>query len=282
MSRQSARIFSPTVRLQLWSGWEALTFVLNGIVFALIGLQMPYVLAGIRGGYSMTTLLEYGAVFSLILIALRMVWVAPAVKVANVVAKLRHKETIGSRETFVIGWTGMRGVLALAAAISVPEMINGKPFAAHNLIVFLAFCVILVTLVLQGLTLPSLIRALGLAGHGGMEPEEQYARRVALREAIRYLEEGKEEQGGGHSHVFDDLIDRYHHRLNELGDGDVAPDEKQVEAAQHLTRLAKGALERERATVIALRDQGAISDDVLRTVERELDLEESRYWSNNG
>ena len=280
MSRQSARIFSPAVRLQLWSGWQAITFVLNGIVFVLIGLQMSYVLAGIRGGYSMATLLEYGAVFSVMLISLRMVWVVPAVTVANVLAKWRHKETTENRETFVIGWTGMRGVLALAAAISVPEVINGKPFAARNLIIFLAFSVIFVTLVVQGLSLPWLIRALGLAGRGGMEAEERYARRVALREAIRYLEEEMTEQGAEYVHVFNDLLDKYHHRLNELGEGGV--DEKEVEAAQHLTRLVKGAIERERAAVILLRDQGAISDDVLRTMERELDLEESRYQGEPG
>jgi CPA1 family monovalent cation:H+ antiporter len=278
MSRQSATYFSPAVRIQVWNVWEAMTFVLNGIVFALIGLQMPYVLAGIRG-YSMATLLEYGAIFSIMLIVLRMVWVIPAVKVANVVAKWKHKEITGNRETFVIGWTGMRGVLALAAAISVPELINGQPFGSRNLIIFLAFSVIFVTLVLQGLTLPSLIRALGLAGHGGMEPEERYARGVALRAAIKYLEEGKQEQGEDHSHVFDDLIDRYQHRLDEIGGEDVEPNEKNLEASQHLTRLAKGALEKERETVIELRDNGAISDDVLRTVERELDLEESRYWT---
>lgn len=276
MSRQSVKFFSPAVRLQVWGAWDAMTFVLNGIVFALIGLQMPYVLAGIRN-YGMATLLEYGAVFSVMLIALWMVWVIPAVKLANVVARWRHRETTGNRETFVIGWTGMRGVLALAAAISVPETINGQPFGSRNLIIFLAFSVILVTLVLQGLTLPSVIRALGLAGHGGMEPEERYARRVALREAIRFLEEGRREQSEEHSHVFDDLIDRYRHRLYEIGDEGDRPDEQELERSQHLRRLARGALERERATVIELRDKGTISDDVLRTVERELDLEESRY-----
>ncbi len=240
---------------------------------------MPYVLAGIRGDYSMATLLGYGAGFSAILIALRMVWVIPAVKVANVVARWRHKEIIGRRETFVIGWTGMRGVLALAAAISVPELINGQPFGSRNLIIFLAFSVIFVTLVLQGLTLPPIIRALGLAGYRGMIPEERYARRVALREAIKYLEEGKKEYGEDHSHVYDDLIDRYQHRLDEIGEEGTAVNEKNLEASQHLARLAKGALERERTKVIELRDNGAISDDVLRTVERELDLEESRYWT---
>jgi monovalent cation/hydrogen antiporter len=278
MSRQSARFFSPEVRLQITGAWDAMTFVLNGMVFAMIGLQMPYVLAGIREGYSMATLVEYGAVFSLILIALRMVWVAPATWLANLVAWWRQRdEKISQRETFVIGWTGMRGVIALAAAVSVPVTINGQPFASRNLIIFLAFSVILVTLVLQGLTLPSVIRALGLAGHTGMEPEEQYARRVALREAIRYLEEEKIRCDAGESHLYDDLIDHYGHRLHVLGEEGTEPSKKALDTARHLGRLAKGAVERERATVIGLRDEGTISDDVLRTVERELDLEESRY-----
>ncbi len=276
VSRRSATFFSPSVRIQVTGVWDAMTFVLNGIVFALIGLQMSYVLAGIRGGYSLATLVEYGAVFSVILIVLRMVWVVPAVTLANFIAKLRHKEKIGVRETFVIGWTGMRGVLALAAAISVPDMINGKPFGPRNLIVFLTFSVILVTLVLQGLTLPSVIRALGLGGHLGMEPEERYARRVALQEAIRYLEVGKAEYGEEHAHAFDDLLDRYRHRLVAICE-DKKTDEKAVEAAKHIVELAEGAIRRERAAVIGLRDGGVISDDVLRTVERELDLEESQY-----
>jgi CPA1 family monovalent cation:H+ antiporter len=265
------------VRIQLFGAWEAITFVLNGIVFALIGLQMQYVLAGIRGNYSMATLVGYGAVFSVMLIALRMIWVAPAVWLSSFVARLKHKETISTRETFVIGWTGMRGVIALAAAISVPEVINGRPVEARNLIVFLTFCVILVTLVLQGLTLPPVIRALGLAGHAGMEPEERYARQVALREALRYLEEGKEKYGEQNLHAFDDLIDRYRHRLCSVGLDDAGPDTKVLDATKHMVELTEGALRRERAAVIRLRDAGEISDEVLRTVERELDLEESRY-----
>src|SRR5271170_7105429 len=178
MSRKSTQFFSPAVRLQVNGAWDALTFMLNGLVFVLIGLQLPYVLAGIHGRYGTGTLIFYGAVFSAVLIVLRMVWVFPAMKIASYVERrwLGHKDEVEvkPREVFVVGWTGMRGVLALAAAISVPEVLaSGQPFEERNLIVFLAFCVIFVTLVLQGLTLPALIRALGLAGGGtGMEPEE--------------------------------------------------------------------------------------------------------------
>jgi CPA1 family monovalent cation:H+ antiporter len=280
LSRQSARIFSPAVRIQLWGAWEAMTFVLNGIVFLLIGLQMPYVLAGIHGGYSMWTLVLYGAIFSAMLIALRMAWVTPAVNVANFVSQLKgDQEHIGKRETFVIGWTGMRGVIALAAAVSVPEMINGKPFEVRNLIVFLTFCVILVTLVLQGLTLPSLIRVLHLAGRKGMEPEERYARNLALKEALAYLEEGKRDKGEVYAHAYDDLIDRYEHRLAGVSDEEAEHGATKAEVYHELVRAARGALEAERRAIIRLRDEGVISDDVQRKVERELDLEESKLTS---
>ncbi|WP_263368410.1 Na+/H+ antiporter [Edaphobacter bradus] len=277
MSRRSATFFSPGVRIQVKGAWEAMTFVLNGIVFALIGLQMPYVLAGIRGDYSILTLVRYGAVFSAMLIALRMVWVLPALKLANFIGRLQGlKKATSGRESLVIGWTGMRGVLALAAAVSVPEMINDKPFGPRNLIVFVTFSVILVTLVLQGLTLPSVIRALGLAGQTGMGPEERNARKVALEEALEYLRSKRHEAGEVHSHAFEDVIDRYRRRLEALGE-DEARKESAVETTQTVIRLSKGALRRQRSAMIRMRNEGRISDDVLRTVERELDLEESRY-----
>ncbi len=282
MSRQSATFFSPSVRIQVIGAWKALTFVLNGIVFVLIGLQMPYVMAAIHGQYGLATLLEYGAIFSVVLIVLRMVWVYPAAKIASLVnRKKRYEETLNSREIFVIGWTGMRGVLALAAAISVPETLaNGQPFGPRNLIVFLAFCVILVTLVLQGLSLPPLIRALGLAGETGMEPEERYARKVALREALEFLEEKRRERGEESSHTYDDLIDKYEHRLADIDEKVPSQGGNKKETYRQMLALADEAVKAERRTIIRLRDEGLISDDVLRTMEREMDLEETRFQAN--
>ena len=224
MSRKSTRFFSPAARLQVDGAWEALVFMLNGLVFVLIGLQLPYVLAGIHGRYGTGTLIFYGTVFSAVLIGLRMIWVYPAMKIASYVERrwLGHKDEVEvkPREVFVVGWTGMRGVLALAAAISVPEVLSsGQPFAQRNLIVFLAFCVIFVTLVLQGLTLPALIRALGLAGMTGMDPEEKEARKVVLKSAIKYLEDGRKNCTGPVEHLYDDLVHRYRHKLALVGAG---------------------------------------------------------------
>jgi Na+/H+ antiporter len=283
MSRKSTQFFSPAVRLQVNGAWEALTFMLNGLVFVLIGLQLPYVLSGIHGRYGTGTLVFYGAVFSAVLILLRMIWVFPAVKIASFVERrwMGHtdEEELKPREVFVVGWTGMRGVLALAAAISVPEVLwNGQPFEARNLIVFLAFCVIFVTLVLQGLTLPVLIRGLGLAGVTGMEPEEREARRLVLKAAIRYLEDGRKSGGAASEHLYDDLVHRYRHKLALVGGGsEESVGEVDLEGYSRLRTIAEGALEAERHTLIELRDRGRIGDDVLRTMERELDLAESQY-----
>ncbi|HUZ94855.1 MAG TPA: Na+/H+ antiporter [Edaphobacter sp.] len=281
LSRKSATFFSPGVRMQVMGVWDALTFILNGLVFVLIGLQLPYVLAGIRGQYGMVTLLEYGGIFSAILIAMRIVWVYPAVKMAYLLRRWAGdvEKQPDARDVFVIGWTGMRGVVALAAAISVPEMLgNGKMFGPRNLIVFLAFCVILVTLVVQGLTLPSLIRALGLAGSTGMSVEEREARKIALTEAIAHLEEGRKNCGSAYFHAFDDLLDRYQHRLVDVeSEHDNSHEEHGAHTYRQVVDAAEGAVQAERRAIIRLRDEGRISDDVLRTMERELDLEESRY-----
>jgi Na+/H+ antiporter len=283
MSRKSTRFFSPAVRLQVNGAWDALVFMLNGLVFVLIGLQLPYVLAGIHGRYGKGTLIFYGVVFSAVLILLRMIWVFPAVKIASFVERrwLGHtdEEELRPREVFVVGWTGMRGVLALAAAISVPEVLgDGRPFEERNLIVFLAFCVIFVTLVLQGLTLPVLIRGLGLAGTTGMEPEEREARRIVLKAAIRHLEEGRKIGGAEREHLYDDLVHRYRHKLAVVG-GDAEENVEGVAEERYLQlrSIAEETLQAERRTLIGLRDRGRISDDVLRTMERELDLAQSQY-----
>jgi CPA1 family monovalent cation:H+ antiporter len=281
LSRKSTQFFSPAVRLQVNGAWDALTFMLNGLVFVLIGLQLPYVLSGIHGKFGRGTLIFYGVVFSVVLIMLRIIWVFPAVKIASYVERRwmgHHEEELSPREVFVVGWTGMRGVLALAAAISVPELIGDGRSQTRNLIVFLAFCVILVTLVLQGLTLPALIRLLGLAGASGMDPEEKEARKIVLRAAVHHLEEGRKRDGRESEHMYDDLIHRYRHKLAAVGgedEGDLHAVD--TETMTRLNSILEDALQAERRTLIGLRDGGLIGDDTLRTMERELDLAESRY-----
>ena len=208
LSRQSSQFFLPNVRMQAWAVWDALTFVLNGLVFVLIGLQLPFVLAGIHD-YSFGQLVKYGALFSVIVIVLRLIWMFPGAYLANVIRRrFLHQDVRmpSGRQIFVVGWTGMRGVVALAAAIALPEVLaDGSPFSQRNLIVFLTFSVILVTLVLQGLTLPSLIRALGLGGSVGHQAEEKEARRAMIEAALDHLLRTRAKDRPEFADVYDDI-----------------------------------------------------------------------------
>lgn len=156
--------FSPRARIEAVAVWNTLDFILNGVAFTLIGLQLPYVLEGIKYLSSEELLLD-ASVLVVLLILLRLVWVYGVTWIAFWVRKSRRRavERPQANETFVIGWTGMRGVIALAAAMSLPQSLDsGGLFPQRDLLIFLTFCVILITLVAQGLTLPFLIKKLGL------------------------------------------------------------------------------------------------------------------------
>ena len=280
MSNKSSHFFSPNVRMQIWAVWDAFTFILNGLVFVLIGLQLPFVLAGIRE-YSLGQLILYGALFSTVVILLRLVWMFPGAKIANLIRrKLLHQDVAApsARQVFVVGWTGMRGVVALAAAISLPEKLaNGADFPQRNLIIFLTFSVILVTLVLQGLTLPPLIRALGLAGATGRNQEEDDARRQMIAAALARLRAEQERDGEQFHDVYEEIEERYRHRLGALQESERDSDGN--ESTAHVSRYKEllGQLMRiERHTAVSLRNQGRLNDEVLRRIEHELDLSEMR------
>jgi len=276
LSRGSARFFSPSVRLGAWAVWNSLTFILNGLVFVLIGLQFPAVRASIHD-YGRGTILACGAIFSAMLILLRLLWVYPGAKLSYFIrTRLLHakEKPPELRHIFVVGWTGMRGVVSLAAALALPAVLaDGSPFPHRDLIVVLTFCVIFATLVLQGLTLPPLIRALGLAGSVGPDCEELEARRIVTTAAMSHLEGAKGRDSRKSAEVYDDLIHHYRNRLAtiqaETSGGDISDHELH-------DALSLEALRVERETAIRLRNEGRINDTVLRRIERELDLNESR------
>jgi len=279
LSRQSSEFFSASVRIQTWAVWDSLTFVVNGLVFVLIGLQLPHVLAGIRG-YSLWDLVLYGALFSAIVIVLRLLWMFPGTHLAYFIRTriLGQKYAIpGAKQVFVVGWTGMRGVVALAAAIALPEALpDGSPFPQRNLIIFLTFCVILVTLVLQGLTLPPLIRALGLAGKGGHEDEEEEARRIITSTALSHLESARSEDHEDFAAVYDDLSHRYTRRLASLSKENSDENGMSNQELSRYRTILGELLRLERRTAVRLRNEGRINDEVLRKIEHELDLSETR------
>jgi CPA1 family monovalent cation:H+ antiporter len=279
LSRQSSEFFSATVRIQAWAVWDSLTFAVNGLVFVLIGLQLPHVLAGIRG-YSLFHLLLYGALFSAIVIVLRLLWMYPGSQLSYLIRTriLRQKyEKPSAKQIFVVGWTGMRGVVALAAAIAVPEILSdGSPFPQRNLIIFLTFCVILVTLVLQGLTLPPLIRALGLAGKAGSDGEEEEARRIITSTALSHLENARGADLEDFAAVYDDLSRRYTRRLASLSKESTDDDGMSNQELLRYRKILGELLRLERKTAVRLRNEGRINDEVLRKIEHELDLSETR------
>lgn len=290
LSRRSATYLSPQARLVLMNAWEVLDFLLNGALFTLIGLQLPYILEGIRG-YSTWTLVRYGITFSVLLIALRMIWVFPGAHVSFHV-RSRIFRTIpeggvppSRRSIFLAGWMGMRGVVSLAAALSLPETLpNGEPFAQRNLILFLTFVVIFVTLVVQGLGLPPLIRWLGLGGGDhAIAQERRYALRVLAESAIRYLEGQRQTAAPELAHDIDDLLHKYEHRLEDLRRHREAADDEGNELAglaQARLSLLRETIAAEREALLELRNASSIGDEVARAMERDLDLADSRSELN--
>ena len=278
LSRRSPQLFSPSVRIQIFAFWQSLSFVFNGLVFVLIGLQLPLVRRSMVG-VPLPTLLLYGASFSALLILLRILWTFPGATLAYVLRRRLQRQNEPRpqiRRMFVVGWTGMRGVVSLAAALALPVTLhNGSPFPQRNQIIFLTFCVIVVTLVLQGLTLPPLIRALGLAGAAGLHCEELTARRLVLEAAIGHLSNAKERDGQQAAEIYDDLIGHYRQRLADLEPDD--QNQRDADGHGRHVELSREALRIERHTAVSLRNEGRINDEILRRIERELDLTETRY-----
>jgi CPA1 family monovalent cation:H+ antiporter len=280
LGRKSSKLFSPSVRLQSRAVWDLLTFTLNGFVFILIGLQLPSVLAGVSGVTS-GRLILYGVLFSLFLVLLRIFWTFPGAYLAYFIrSSLLHQDERrpGVGQMFVVGWTGMRGVIALAAAMSLPDTIaNGNPFPHRDLIIFLTFCVIVVTLVFQGLTLSPLVRLLGLAEKSGPKREALEARRLVLEAARARLEDMRLSDSSDFVQVFDDLAQHYKRRLASVSGASQEQDSTDADQHFRYLDLSRTLLGVERHAALCMRDEGRITDESLREIENELDLSEARF-----
>lgn len=281
MSRESHRFMSPQVRLQFAGVWDVMTFVLNGIVFILIGMQLPFVRSQFSG-ISVWRLLQAGAVFSISIVLLRLFWIfAEAYAVYWYCRLRRHPNNSAPRpkELLVLGWGGMRGVLSLAAAFSVPySLANGTSFEQRSMIVYLTFCLIVTSLVIQGLTMPSLIRLMSIDRTNVEEHEERQARRRLVEDVLRYLNR-RRVQRRFDAAVVTEMLSMYERRLRELPIEELAGDEGG-------SRMQRGALlleilQVERESLVQLRTDEAISDDVARSIQRDLDLLESHVHTGS-
>ncbi len=277
LGRKGPYIISSGTRLQGYATWELITFLLNGLIFVLIGLQLRNVVEGLSE-YTPGELALYAVLVSLTVILVRMLWVFPATYLPRMAIRaIRERDPSPPwRNVSVIAWTGMRGVISLAAALALPLTVaGGDPFVWRDLIIFLTFCVILATLVVQGLSLPAVIRALGLEDDRIGEKEETHGRIRIAEAALERLEELAEEDW-----VREDTAERmrgfYNYRRNRFAsrvDGDPDGVEERSAAYQRLMAELLGA---QRRTLVRLRDEGKIGDEAMHRIERDLDLEESR------
>lgn len=254
------------VRIQGYSVWEILTFVINALLFLLVGLQLPGIIEDLSG-FSAGELIGWAVAVSAVVIVVRIGWT------------FLVRPSPSRRATTVIAWAGMRGAVSLAAALAIPLHTEaGVPFPERGLVLFLAVAVIFATLVFQGLTLGPLIERLGVEDDGSEREEETTARVRVAEAAIERLE-----QLAGADWVRQDTLERmrglYDYRQRRFAarlDGDGVGDPETEKRSKAYRRLLLEVIEAERAALIDLRNSGAISDEVRRVVERELDLEESR------
>jgi CPA1 family monovalent cation:H+ antiporter len=263
---------TPQVRLQGVAVWEIVQYMLNALLFVLIGLQLPVVMEALED-VSATQLLWWATLVSLAVIVLRFAWVFAVLNLPKWIAG----RMAGWRAGVFLSWTGMRGAVSLAAALALPlETDAGAAFPGRDLILFLTFAVILATLVGQGLTLPLIIRLLRLEEDGKDEREDAKARIHAAEAALARLEELIDEEW-----VREDTAERmrgaYRFRTNRfqarLDDGDDGSIESR---SQDYQRLRRELLDAERRALIELRRSGMISNDVWLRVGRDLDLEDQR------
>lgn len=258
--------------------WSVLVFLLNGLVFLLIGLQLRSILETVAARAPLA-LISDALLICLAVILGRIAWVFPATYLPLWLSPRlrRHDAYPGWRNVAVVAWTGLRGGVSLAAALALPLVIvGGKTFPERDLLIFLTFCVILTTLVVQWLSLGPLIRLLKLKGDTTFEQEHAQAHLAAIEAAQARLDELASEAWIPEDYLMH--LRSYYEEQEQLTtarlDGGTATEEI-VHATAH-NRLRQEVLRTERATVIRLRDQGHIDDEVLRLVERELDLEEQQ------
>jgi monovalent cation/hydrogen antiporter len=269
--RRASRVLSPNARLIGTGVWSVLIFLINGFAFLLVGVQLPTILDQLTS-FAPAELVWLGLAISATAIVARIVWVFPATYVPRwLSAKIRERDPMPPRgAVFVISWAGMRGVVSLAAALALPVNFPDRP-----LLIYLTLCVILATLVGQGLTLPWVVRRTGVVSGSSLEVEERIARQAAL-DAARERIELLAIEYPGHLPLVDNLRAELDHEADhaaEEREGDL--DEAAEERLEHQEiRLAVVAAQRD--AVIQLRDDGVIGDEALRAVERDLDLEALR------
>ena len=271
--RYSPEIVSAEMRIIARSAWNLIVFLLNSLVFILIGMQLSGI-TGRLGGHATAELLLDGALVTTVAILVRFAWIYLATYAPRVLSgRLRRREPgLPEAEVFIMSWCGMRGIVSLAAALALPLALeDGSPFPQRDLIIFLTFVVIAATLVLQGLTLAPLIRILNVGTDWSVQEEESRAKLALTKAAMTAIDEAAR-----NGKVPDDVAERIRAEFAEKVTIGVATGESLHVRADPARLLRRAAIEAERRELIRIWRENQISDDVLHHLEEDLDYQESR------
>ncbi|SHH65594.1 Na+/H+ antiporter [Flavobacterium johnsoniae] len=286
-SWRSSEVISYQGRTQSNAVWDMIVFLLNGIIFILIGLQLSEVVATIEG-YKISELILYSLLISATAIVTRIVFIAPAIWFPSLLGNKIHKEeqTFSWKNVLVLSWAGMRGVLSLATAMALPlVMEDGTPLHQRNVILFITFGVILVTLVGQGLTLPILIKGLKIGSSKEQEDEERKLRLMVANSSLDYINDTFKSKDPNEE-VIQEIRKLYELRVGWLAGKDFQNRDinvqKQTGNSIFLEQVIKGQLavtDFKRKLLLRLYRDGNYSVANIRKLEKEMDLDESRLRS---
>ncbi|MBN9379872.1 MAG: Na+/H+ antiporter [Chitinophagaceae bacterium] len=291
ISRRSPEIFSYQTRIQSRVVWDNLIFLLNGFIFILIGLQLPGVLKQLTN-YRLPTLIGYGLLISLTTIFVRILWVFGSAWSFQYYNQRKTKKNLQPatkkadptwKNVLIVAWTGTRGMISMATALALPlTLYNGTPFPERHLIIFVCFVVIFITLVVQGYSLPLLTRLLGIKASDHQDKEEKQLQLYLVRSTLHFLD--KEFGQKLESHVRNTLKIEYDQLAEKLANeiATLKRNEKRREQApiRTLTDIQKAQTEIglfQRKILLRLHKDGNISNEVIRQVEREMDIDELKF-----
>jgi len=270
------RILRGRMRLQALPVWETVTFVLNGVLFMLIGLQLPVVVRSLPPN-SMEQAAKLAILVLSAMVLVRFAWMFGSSWLPRLLSRsFRHETSAPWQHTALIAWTGMRGGDSLAGALAIPFVLpNGQPFPGRNLILLLTFCVIFGTLILQGLSLSPLIRWLKVVDDRISEKEERTARLKANEAALARLEEMRSAD-----RIRPETVERlrteYADRIRQLQNESSHPQAEPGLFSADFEELAHEALQTERNTIIQLRNEEQLDNQAFRRIQRDIDLAEAR------
>lgn len=271
VSRHASTIFSPVTRLNATAVWQTLEFLLNGLAFILIGLELPEALAGV-GRHPPGYLLRFAALVCAAVIGVRLLWVAPAAYLPRLFARrlCPYESTACGGNFVVLGWAGMRGVVTVAAALALPQLqTDGAPLPYRDVVVLLAFAVVLATLVVQGQTLAAVIRWVQVAPEPKIGRNDTIeVRREVLEAGVGFLD-GALRSDESEQAVARHLRERYDYVLSAVTSQNDAH-------TATIGRLQLEVLAEQRRKLAELSAEGTVSLETVRRIERILDLDEAR------